>query len=142
MIHNPVVMGTKLPSLTNPARAANIQSGYQAIDGNGNKVVGTAVLAKSYSINIINNCPFQVRIVLGDIQSDYSKNVDFPFEYSACNNKSYIIFGADTNINVEFNYPNAAKFEYEYQTETYLGTYCKRYNIANTTVLEATITPK
>lgn len=32
----------KLPSLTNPASAADIANGYQAIDANGNKVIGTA----------------------------------------------------------------------------------------------------
>lgn len=44
MIANPVIVksGTKLPILTNPATAAQILSGYEAIDGEGNKIVGTA----------------------------------------------------------------------------------------------------
>lgn len=34
--------GTVLPELSNPAGAANIQSGYQAINGEGEVVTGTA----------------------------------------------------------------------------------------------------
>ena len=36
------VSGTVLPELSNPAGAANIQSGYQAINGDGEVVTGTA----------------------------------------------------------------------------------------------------
>lgn len=32
--------GISLPTLSNPAGAENIQSGYEAIDGNGNKITG------------------------------------------------------------------------------------------------------
>ncbi len=35
--------GVQLPALTNPAAAANIQSGYQAINGDGEVVTGTYV---------------------------------------------------------------------------------------------------
>ena len=41
MIQNPIIAGKKLPELTNPAGAENIQSGYEAIDGSGNKITGT-----------------------------------------------------------------------------------------------------
>lgn len=41
MIQNPIIAGKKLPELTNPAGAANIESGYEAIDGSGNKITGT-----------------------------------------------------------------------------------------------------
>lgn len=45
MIFNPSVSGGKpLPALTNPAGAANIQSGYQAINGEGEVVTGTAAV--------------------------------------------------------------------------------------------------
>ena len=40
MIHNPIISGKKLPILTNPAGAANIQTGYEAIDGSGEKITG------------------------------------------------------------------------------------------------------
>lgn len=33
--------GVELPELGNPASAANIQSGYEAVDGSGNKITGT-----------------------------------------------------------------------------------------------------
>lgn len=36
------VTGAQLPTLTNPAGAANIQSGYQAISGEGEIIDGTA----------------------------------------------------------------------------------------------------
>lgn len=41
MIQNPMISGKKLPTLTNPAGAANIQTGYEAIDGNGDLITGT-----------------------------------------------------------------------------------------------------
>ena len=53
MIQNPIIAGKKLPELTNPAGAANIESGYEAIDGSGNKITGTKsnslAFASSYS---------------------------------------------------------------------------------------------
>lgn len=33
--------GVELPELSNPAGAANIQSGFEAVDGEGNKITGT-----------------------------------------------------------------------------------------------------
>lgn len=36
----PTSAGISLPALSNPAGAENIQSGYEAIDGNGNKITG------------------------------------------------------------------------------------------------------
>ena len=36
--------GIQLPALTNPAAAGNIQSGYQAINGEGEVVTGTAAV--------------------------------------------------------------------------------------------------
>ena len=41
------VSGTVLPELSNPAGAANIQSGYQAINGDGEVVTGTYVPPKA-----------------------------------------------------------------------------------------------
>ena len=41
MIQNPIIAGKKLPELTNPAGPENIKSGYEAIDGSGNKITGT-----------------------------------------------------------------------------------------------------
>lgn len=43
MLNNPIIMGTKLPSLTNPGTAADLLSGKQLIDGDGNVVTGTLV---------------------------------------------------------------------------------------------------
>ena len=44
MIRNIVISGKKLPVLTNPASSANIQSGYEAINSNGEKITGTKVM--------------------------------------------------------------------------------------------------
>lgn len=41
MIHNPQISGTHLPALTNPAGAAQILNGYQAINADGEIVTGT-----------------------------------------------------------------------------------------------------
>ena len=39
--------GVQLPALTNPAAAGNIQSGYQAINGEGEVMTGTYVPPKA-----------------------------------------------------------------------------------------------
>lgn len=41
MIHNPQISGTHLPTLTNPAGAAQILSGYQAINADGEIITGS-----------------------------------------------------------------------------------------------------
>ena len=48
------VSGTVLPELSNPAGAANIQSGYQAINGEGEVVTGTAITATAVDVRISN----------------------------------------------------------------------------------------
>lgn len=46
--------GTVLPELSNPAGAANIQSGYQAINGDGEVVTGKAITATAVDVRISN----------------------------------------------------------------------------------------
>ena len=46
--------GIQLPALTNPAAAANIQSGYQAINGEGEVVTGTASVLENGTITVNN----------------------------------------------------------------------------------------
>ena len=41
MIQNPIIAGKKLPELTNPAGAANILKGYQAVTQDGELITGT-----------------------------------------------------------------------------------------------------
>lgn len=43
MIQNTIIGGKKLPELTNPAGAANIQSGYEAFNEHGDKITGTHI---------------------------------------------------------------------------------------------------
>lgn len=47
------VSGTVLPELSNPAGAANIQSGYQAINGEGEVVTGTAAVREGCTVQVI-----------------------------------------------------------------------------------------
>lgn len=47
--------GVQLPALTNPAAAGNIQSGYQAINGAGEVVTGTASVRETVVVTVINN---------------------------------------------------------------------------------------
>lgn len=48
-----IEMGVKLPTLSNPAGARNIERGYQAIDTEGNLVEGSAIIP-GYTVEIIN----------------------------------------------------------------------------------------
>ena len=41
MIQNPIIAGKNLPELTNPAGAANILKGYQAVTQDGELITGT-----------------------------------------------------------------------------------------------------
>lgn len=47
--------GIQLPALTNPAAAANIQSGYQAINGEGEVMTGTAAVRETVVGKVTNN---------------------------------------------------------------------------------------
>lgn len=41
MLNNPIILGTKLPTLTNPGAAGDLLAGKQLIDQNGNVLTGT-----------------------------------------------------------------------------------------------------
>lgn len=41
MLNNPIILGTKLPALTNPGTAGDLLTGKQLIDQNGNVLTGT-----------------------------------------------------------------------------------------------------
>ena len=49
MIINQISAGVKLPDLSNPATAENIESGYEVINANGEVVTGTAEIP-SYTV--------------------------------------------------------------------------------------------
>lgn len=51
-----------LPELSNPAGAANIQSGYQAINGEGEVVTGTAIVRETVAVTVINNTNGSLRV--------------------------------------------------------------------------------
>lgn len=46
--------GVQLPALTNPAAAGNIQSGYQAINGEGEVMAGTAAVRETVTATFTN----------------------------------------------------------------------------------------
>lgn len=54
--------GTVLPELSNPAGAANIQSGYQAINGEGEVVTGTAIVRSRIDVAITNNTNYVLQL--------------------------------------------------------------------------------
>ena len=54
--------GTVLPELSNPAGAANIQSGYQAINGEGEIVTGTAIVRSRIDVAITNNTNYVLQL--------------------------------------------------------------------------------
>ena len=56
------VSGTVLPELSNPAGAANIQSGYQAINGEGEVVTGTAIVRSRIDVAITNNTNYVLQL--------------------------------------------------------------------------------
>ena len=61
MIFQPQIVGKPLPTLTNPGTAADLLSGKQLIDANGNVLTGTLEEPpKLYSVNIINNSSYRV----------------------------------------------------------------------------------
>lgn len=63
MIFNPIVSGgIRLPELSNPAGAANIQSGYQAINGEGEVVTGTAIVRSRIDVAITNNTNYVLQL--------------------------------------------------------------------------------
>lgn len=81
------VAGTKLPALTNPAAAGNIQSGYQAINGEGEVVTGTAEIF-SYATVTINT---SLQTNGGDIF--YSTGFDY-IEYKGSSGTIRVLVGS------------------------------------------------
>ena len=68
--------GIQLPALTNPAAAGNIQSGYQAINGEGEVVMGTAAVKKTVPITVTNSTSLQIMTAYPGIDVDvYGKPV-------------------------------------------------------------------
>lgn len=76
--------GVQLPALTNPAAAGNIQSGYQAINGEGEVMTGTAAVREAIDVEVINNSNQEI-FVSGVRLSDVLVNMS----QSARTNKTY-----------------------------------------------------
>ena len=81
MIHNAVTEGKQLPALSKPASAANIQSGYQAINGEGEVVTGTAAIKET---------------VVGTVTSRYNRD----FYWNSLSGVSHQRFSGSLNIKI------------------------------------------
>ena len=73
--------GVQLPALTNPAAAGNIQSGYQAINGEGEIVTGTAAVRET---------------VVGKVTNEYNRRV----YWNTLSGVDYRSFSGSRNIHV------------------------------------------
>lgn len=107
------VSGTVLPELSNPAGAANIQSGYQAINGEGEVVTGTYVppsveyvflsaddVSMSYGsrFELTLTLPKPIKSIVGlslMYKSTYSHEIDLIFMHPA---GTYNVAADDTNL--------------------------------------------
>ena len=69
--------GVQLPALTNPASAGNIQSGYQAINGEGEVVTGTASVRETVVVTVINNTTYTLEVSYCDRSSAWP-NLSLP----------------------------------------------------------------
>lgn len=67
--------GTQLPTLSNPAGPENIEAGYEAIDGNGEKMTGT--LQYISTLQDVYNRAVEKQIVLGSLE-DYDEFNNIP----------------------------------------------------------------
>ena len=69
--------GVQLPALTNPAAAGNIQSGYQAINGEGEVVTGTAGVRETVVVTVINNSMYTLEVSYCE-RSTVTPNISLP----------------------------------------------------------------
>ena len=97
--------GTVLPELSNPAGAANIQSGYQAINGEGEVVTGTAAVRETVEIKVINNSAEHLEVsgvLLSSVMTNFQQLARTEETYS-CIKKSIFCVKSNSgrSINVE-----------------------------------------
>lgn len=120
------VSGTVLPELSNPAGAANIQSGYQAINGAGEVVTGTARVKELVSGQLSaesSQYPFQCYYSTLTSTSEIKISSTTPKTISALKNSLLVILAdASTYMLV----PDASGLQ-EIVTETFGRNYNNKF---------------
>ena len=135
MIQNSIISGKKLPTLTNPAGAANIQTGYEAIDGSGEKITGinTAVSSgnvKTGTFTLTSQTKDDIGMVpQGEVNVDggfqhficFCINADIPDSFVTDNNIYcfFDIFSSDDNVVSRRVINRSVKGKLKYQLLTF-----------------------
>ena len=86
--------GVQLPALTNPAAAGNIQSGYQAINGEGEVMTGTAAVREAIDVEVINNSNQEIYVCgvrLSDVLANMSQSAKTNKTYSFIKNSIFCV---------------------------------------------------
>lgn len=96
--------GVQLPAFTNPAAAGNIQSGYQAINGEGEVVTGTASVRETVVVTVINNTNNTLRVSYCDRSSAWP-NLSLPAHttktYNALTQSLFVVRPSTESRNIQ-----------------------------------------
>lgn len=81
--------GVKLPFLSNPGTAENLQEGYELIDGDGNIVVGTHVCSgggdgENITFHVVNSLPDMISVYGKNCPPNETTTVCAPVDASFC----------------------------------------------------------
>ena len=110
--------GVQPPALTNPAAAGNIQSGYQAINGEGEVVTGTASVREAVVVTVINNSMYELKVSYCK-RSTVTPNIFLPAHttrtYDALTQSLFVVRpGTESrNIQVESSQQNSNFLTYD-----------------------------
>lgn len=118
MIQNPVLPGKKLPELTNPASAENIENGYQAINSNNEVVVGNLTKPEPTTIeNVSYTTPASITSAGYTIPTtNLSKNEFYVFGYVA--GSEYIVIFNGTKAHCYYSRSGSTSY-----INYYMGVY-------------------
>ena len=96
--------GVQLPALTNPAAAGNIQSGYQAINGEGEVVTGTASVRETVVVTVINNSMYALEVSYCK-RSTVTPNISLPAHttrtYDALTQSLFVVKSGTESRNIQ-----------------------------------------
>ena len=128
MIQNPMISGKKLPTLTNPAGAANIQAGYEAIDGSGNIINGEGAITATYKIKLKNEIGSMLKLKTDELDSSLgslpSSMCAIEKSDSAGSSKSLFVFSSTKDFNISCD-GEVFTLVYECETNGTTPTYVK-----------------
>lgn len=90
--------GVELPVLTNPGAAANLESGYQLIDGDGNVVEGTATINVNDFFTVNNTTETEYQLFSCPGFSNWTESVFGQYEYGQTSmNNSFVVLVCETS---------------------------------------------